>query len=247
MKRFALIAAAALFPILASAARQISMPDQTLAYKAEYHFGFIRISAGTISIGLALDGDNFTSTLNGQSVPIEGHVYAISDTLCSTMTPAAPLSHETVTYANGWYAKPEIGVDASVDFANPALFKNTMGGGCLDASDDTMEAISISTDMLAMFYYFRQMDFDDLTPGQNVGQTISLPGGGTQNLTITYDGIGSYEGSETYDVTFNFSYDGAPTVYPITARIDPMTRLPLLLAADLKIGHIELKLSNDTF
>ncbi len=247
MKRFANIAAAVLLPLMASAARPITMPDQTLSYKADYHYGFIKITAGTISIDLSLDGDNFTGTLNGQSVPIGGHVYAISDTLCSSMTPTQSLSRETVTYANGWYAKPDIGCNASVDFANPALFKNTMGAGTLDASDETMEAISISTDMLAMFYYFRQIDFADMTPGQNVCLTIALPGGGSQSLNITYDGIGSYEGSDTYKATFNFSYGGETTDYPITAHVDPLTRLPLMLAADLKIGHIELRLTDDTF
>lgn len=233
----------------ASAMPRISLPAQTLSYDADYHYGFIKISAGTATISLNLDGNKYMATMNGQSIPIGGHIYAISDTLRATMTPTTSgLSRETVSYKNGWYAKPTRDDATPSDlFSNPALYKNTCGGGSLDASPETMEAVSISTDMLAMFYYFRQMDFDAMAPGQVVNITIRQPGTAPQNLVVTYDGQGAFEGADTYKVTFNFSYHGEMTDYPITAEIDPLTRLPLLLSAELKIGHIELRLTEDTF
>ena len=224
-------------------AAAITFPDDPLTYEARYHCGFIKIDAGEAEINLSLDGDKFMATMNGCSVPIGHRTYIISDTLCASMSaPSDGLSKETVTYENGWYAKPHgiRSVSQQTEFSDPAKYKSITGAGDLDASSETMEAITISADMLAMFYYFQQFDYSSMEAGRQFEMTITLPDGDTQQVAVVYEGEDTYEGALTHKLTFTYSYHGIMTDYPVTAQVDASTGLPLLLAADIKIGHIEL-------
>lgn len=214
-----------------------------LRYNARYHCGFINVSAGYAVINVKLEGDRLFATMNGQSIPIGHRIYAISDTLCATMTDTGNgLSKESVTYANAWYTKPYVSQIANgiYDFSRPENYRTTNGQGKLNASNGTMEAIAISTDILATFYYFRQMDFETMKPGQTTMLSISLPDGTEQQLSIKYGGPDNFDGRDTYRLTFTYSYEGAMTDYPVMTQVDRQSKLPLLFAADIKIGHIKL-------
>lgn len=244
MKRFT-------FPLLAlavafSASAEISLPEETLQYDVCYHCGFIKISAGEADVNLTLDNNNFTATMNGQTEPIGDRVYAISDTLCATMLPTNGLSKEVVSYENGWYTKPKADtIDGSViEFSNPTDYKNINGNGDLSTSSETMEAVTISTDMLGLFYYFQQIDFTAMKPGESIDMAITLPDGDEQQVNIVYEGLDNYNGSDTYRLKFAYSYHGVMSNYPVTAQIDMNSRLPLLFSADLKIGRVELILKS---
>lgn len=225
-----------------AASATVTLPSGPLCYEARYHCGFIHIDAGKAYITLSLNGDQYMATLNGESVPIGDKVYAISDTLCATMAPTKGLSKENVTYENGWYTKPAVDSNEPLSclLTDPAKYKNIHGEGDLDASNGTMEAVTVSTDMLAMFYYFQQLAYSSLTPGQEIDIAINLPDGDVQQLQIVYEGEDSFNGTPTHKLKFNYSYHGEMTDYPITAQVDQASKLPLLISADIKIGHIEL-------
>lgn len=240
MKRFTL-------PMLAitvafSAGAEITLPEETLQYDVCYHCGFIKISAGEADVNLNLDNNNFTATMNGQTEPIGGRVYAISDTLCAAMTPTDGLSKEVVSFENGWYAKPKADTldGSAILFSNPNDYKNINGDGNLSASSETMEAVTISADMLALFYYFQQIDFTAMQPGENINMAITLPDGDVQQVNMVYEGPDNYNGNDTYRLRFVYSYHGVMSKYPVFAQIDMNSRLPLLFSADLKIGRVEL-------
>lgn len=218
-----------------------------LRYKACYHCGFIKISAGDAVINVKLEGNRLFATMNGHSIPIGHRIYAISDTLCATMTDTGNgLGKETVTYTNAWYTKPYANQTANgiYNFSRPENYRTINGQGTLNAGKGTMEAVTISTDMLAMFYYFRQMDFGTMKPGQSMMQSITLPDGTAQQLSIEYGGPDNFNGRDTYRLTFTYSYEGSMTDYPVTAQVDRQSKLPLLFAADIRIGHIELTLDH---
>ncbi len=221
------------------ASAKVTLPSSPLTYQACYHCGFVKISAGDALITLNLDDDRLTATLNGQSVPIGHRTYAISDTLIASMIETDGMPKEIVTYENGWYSKPRH-YHAPIIFNNPANYRNIHGEGDLDASSGTMEAVTISTDMLALFYYFRTIDFENLTEGQKINIAIDLPDGDVQQLVIDFEGKDNFNGHDSYKLTFNYSYHGSMSNYPVTAQIDTQSRLPLQLSADIKIGHIEL-------
>lgn len=214
-----------------------------LNYTARYHLGPIKVCAGAACIKYDIDGNSLHATFDGRSIPWDGRIYCINDTLDASMTPAA----ETVSYSNGWYTKPfETEFISGRNFGRDqnAAFKNTAGYGSLDAGDATMEAVAISTDMLGLLYYFHTFDFASLPDGHRTVIPVTLPGGETQQVAVRYDGTDTFNGRPTYKVTFEYSYNGAMSNYPVTCQIDRTSRKPMLFSADIKIGHVELILDN---
>lgn len=129
-------------------------------YKIEYDFMGLKKTAAHADVSIRIDGENFTGTLNGHSIEWGGRYYTVSDTLVARMfhTNGHLTVREEVVFKIGWYSKPTAAqaADGMYVFNNPKLYKNTDGMGLLDASEETMEAVSITTDMLAMFYSDRK-------------------------------------------------------------------------------------------
>ena len=221
---------------------QVNIPYQEIPYDVHYHWGLVDLMIAHGLVTIQTEGQNFSATLDGNSIPWEGRVFCVSDTLQATMTPTDGLSHETVTYENGWYMKPKASQYRSDGFdpSNPANYKNIQGQGELNASGSTMEAITVTADMLGLFYYFREMDFDNMTPGNSITIPISVPGGYDQSVVVTYNGCGDYNGSPTFDVDFQYTYHGVPSGYTVQARVDTARRIPLLISANLPAGHVEM-------
>lgn len=227
-----------------SANASVVIKNENLRYNAEYHFGLIRITAGHADVNINFDGNTFTGTFNGHSIPWHGRVYSVSDTLHATITKSTGLSHEQVIYENGWYTKPMVKHLASGKFdrRNPENYKNIYGRGELDASNGTMEAVTITADMLSLFYYFKEIDFASLKCGQTIKIPVTLPDGDIQHVVITYKGTDNYNDHNTFKVVFEYSYHGQIANYPVTCQIDQKSRIPLLFSSNIKIGHIELVL-----
>lgn len=242
MKRFLLPALA--ISLAGAADATVTFPVNTLQYEVMYHCGFIKIPAGVADINLSLDGENFMATLNGQTEPIGGRIYAISDTLQARMTGGEGLSREMVTYENGWYTKPRVErVNGSaLVFDNPDSYKSIRGAGYLSASSETMEAVTITADMLGLFYYFQEMDFGSMNAGDNINMTVWLPNGDTQQVRMVYEGPDTFEGLDTYRMICTYSYHGVMSNFPVTVQIDSTTRLPLQFSSDIKIGRVELRM-----
>ncbi|MDE5886742.1 MAG: DUF3108 domain-containing protein [Muribaculaceae bacterium] len=225
---------------------QVNIPAQEIHYDVHYHWGIINVMIAHGVVTMETTGNQFYATLDGNSIPWDGRVFCVSDTLRATMTPSSGLSRETVTYENGWYLKPKVTQYRTNGFdpSNPANYKNIKGEGTLNASDDTMEAITVTADMLGMFYYFKEMDFESMAPGSQVTIPIAVEGGDAQKVVVTYNGKSSYSvgGSTypTYSVNFEYSYKGAMSGYPVEAQVGVSSRLPLLLSASLPAGHVEM-------
>ncbi len=219
---------------------QVQIPYQELNYNVHYHFGLVDVNIGHGIVTLSSQGNQLNATLDGNTIPWEGRIFCVSDTLNATMTPDTPYSRETVDYENGWYLKPKVMEYRSEGFvaSNPANYKNIQGQGELDADPQTMEAVTITADMLGMFYYFHEIDFASMTPGQQV--TIPINGGYAQSVTVTYNGESTYNGYSTYSASFEYTYQGAPSGYPVQAQIDQNSRIPVLISADIAIGHVEM-------
>ena len=232
-----------------SATAQTDIPYQEIPYDVHYHWGLIDIQIAHGHATIQTDGNLFTATLDGNSIPWDGRVFCISDTLRAVMTPqpGGALSREQVIYQNGWYLKPKVTQYRSGAFSptDPANFKNIHGQGSLDASGQTMEAITVTSDMLALYYYFRQIDFPSLQSGQTI--TIPSTGGYARDVTITYSGPSqiTIDGT-TYPssaLVFEYTYDGHSSGYPVHAEVAATTRIPILLSASLPVGDVRLTLA----
>ena len=217
---------------------QVQLPYQELSYDVHYHWGLVDVNIGHGKVTLSAQGDQFNATLDGNTIPWEGRVFCVSDTLNAVMDPG--LSGERVTFENGWYLKPKVMEYRSEGFraSDPANYKNIAGQGSLDADPQTMEAVTVTADMLGMFYYFHEMDFGSMSPGQQV--TIPISGGYARSVTVTYNGQSSYGAYPTYSASFEYTYDGASSGYPVQAQVDRTSRIPVSLSAELPIGHVEM-------
>ncbi|CCX47605.1 putative uncharacterized protein [Bacteroides sp. CAG:927] len=219
-------------------------------YNVMYSFGFIHKEVGHAVVSIATNGSDFTGVLNGKSINWGGRIYTVRDTLravmhCTPYTPPVGIT-ENVRFQIGWYAKPlaaELKNESFV-FSNPDYYRNTHGQGRLDASRETMEAVEISGDMLALFYFFWHMDFSALHPDQVCEVPVVRPDGNVQRLSLTYLGTGDYSSDgvfvPTYRVRFDYYLDGKPSGYPVTCAIERSSRVPVEFSAALKIGHFKM-------
>ncbi len=244
MRRTILILVA--FVAALTAAAQVQIPYQEIPYDVHYHWGLIKVNIGHGKVTLSSQGNSFNATLDGNTIPWEGRIFCVSDTLNATMTPGSPLSQETVTYENGWYLKPKVMEYRSDGFnaSNPANYKNIKGQGYLNADGQTMEAVTVTADMLGLFYYFHEIDFDSMSPGQQITIPITVDGGYNQSVTVTYNGQSVYDAAgttyPTYLVSFEYTYQGAPSGYQVHAHVARSSRIPVVISANLAIGRVEM-------
>lgn len=242
MKKIVLLLTACALCIVANA--QMVIPRQVVHYDVNYKWGIIDVNIAHGTVAFQSDGNNFYGTLDGTSIPWEGRIICVSDTLQATMSLLGGTFSETVDYQAGWYRRPPVDYfrSASYNAANPAYYRNTAGGGSYDASDDTMEAITVTADMIGMYYYSHAIDFSRLQPGNRVNVTIQGPF--SRELVITYNGLGEYSaGGRTYpvyDCTFEYGYHGSMSGFPIECKIGTRERFPLYLGASLPVGRVEM-------
>ena len=232
-----------------SADAQLSFPRQDVNYNVRYQFGFIDVMIAKGTVSMQSDGGNFYGTLNGTSIPWEGHIICVSDTLQADMRFDGGRLCERVGYQSGWYRHPKEQLFNGDDYnpADPAIYKNIAGEGSYNASHDSMEAITVTSDMLGMYYLAKALDFDALKPGDVL--EIPIDGQYSKMLMITYKGPGEYNiggnNYQTYDCTFEYDYGGSMSGYPVDCRIDCDSRIPLQLSASLPLGKVEMIYSAD--
>lgn len=222
----------------------VTIPFTEVPYNVNYHWGIIDVNIAHGTVKYKCDGTNFSGTLDGVSIPWEGHVIVVSDTLETQMLPGQKYSLEKINYQSGWYRRPKAKYFRSqgYDASNPENYRNIAGAGQYDASPNTMEAITITSDMVGMYYYAYEIDFENLQPNDVI--TIPIQGVYAQKMTVTYLGKGSYEientNYPTYNVMFEYNYEGKMSGYPVQMRIRQSDRMPIFLSASIPVGKVEM-------
>lgn len=228
----------------AMAKAQMYIPRQVIPYTVNYKWGIIDVNIASGTVTFQSDADGFYGTLDGVSIPWEGRIICVSDTLQGSMSAFGDTFRENVAYQSGWYRHPPVDYFRSSGYnsANPAFYKNIAGQGCYDASDDSMEAITVTADMLGMYYLAHAIDFDRMQPGGNINVLIDGPY--SRQLQITYNGTGNYSANgithNTYDCTFQYGYEGSMSGFSIDCKIDVDSRILLYISASLPVGRVEM-------
>lgn len=228
----------------ACANAQGSIPRQEIPYNVNYRWGLIDVNIARGIVKIESDGSNFYGTLDGTSIPWEGKIICVSDTLQARMGEEGGRWKEFVEYQNGWYRHPSVSSFRSSTYNpdDPALYKSIDGKGAYDASNDSMEAITVTSDMLGMYYYFHFINFEAMTPGSSF--TIPIAGQYAQEVEITYNGKGTYtvdgDTYPTYDCSFEYNYGNRMSGYPVECQVGATSRLPLMLSASLPVGRVEM-------
>lgn len=223
---------------------QTVIPRQEIPYNVKYHWGLVDVMIARGNVVVESDGRNFYGTLDGTSIPWEGKIICVSDTLHAEMNIEGGNIHETVLYQNGWYRHPSVAQfrGACYNPDDPAIYKNIAGGGSYDASDDSMEAIMVTSDMIGMYYMAHVLNFPAFKPGDRF--TIPINGRYAHEVVITYQGEGTYsvdgDTYPTYNCTFEYSYGEGLSGYPVECQIGVSNRIPLLFSASLPVGKVEM-------
>ncbi len=238
MKTRSLFATTLLFGSIAFA-QAVSMPETQLDYSVQYKWGFIDVAIGNAVANVAINDDVLSGTLAGHSIPWEGRIFSVGDTVKAVMTPTT----QTNDYINGWYRKPH--ANETVDTNSPANYRSILGQGDLNCDGNTLEAITITAQMLGMFYYAQELDFDAMSPGEKHEIEIDSNGLSPEKLVITYNGKGLVGSRDIYHIDFEYSYGGEMSNYPVACQIAADTRIPIYFGADIKIGHVDMFLNEN--
>ena len=223
---------------------QVEIPYQEIPYNVNYHWGVIDVNIARGRVTMESNGTSFRGTLDGTSIPWEGKIICVSDTLSADVYSYGGAVRETVRYQSGWYRHVPVSLFRSGSYNpdDPAYFKNIAGQGNYDASHASMEAITVTSDMIGMYFFSHTTDFSVMRPGEQV--RIGIEGGYSNELVITYNGQGTYtvngDTYPTYDCTFEYSYGGGMSGYPVECKIGANNHIPLFLSASLPVGRVEM-------
>lgn len=220
--------------------------SRTIPYKVIYKWGFITKDAGTGTVTLNNSGNTLNASLTGHSIPWGGRIYSVHDTITATVTHAAgsALPTENVIYENGIYTKPRVSTlpDGSISIERDDMFRSIRGAGTLSASPATMEAVTITADMLGLYKYADVIDYAKMQPGETTA--INITGAMPGRAEIRYVGPATVEiggaSLNTWQIVFNYQYQGSMSSYPVNAWISVDYGFPVKLSADITIGHVEM-------
>lgn len=247
MKKLGIIA---LSLMCVAAAGAWTVPDETLHYGVRYKWGLIDAHAGVAKLTTVNDraAGTFTATLSGKSIDLLGHYYAATDTMTGTImaNDYRPVYTEHITREAGEFTIETITYDHSGDSSDGNIVK-TLPGGKVLRSRVSHYAGGLTLDLLAVFYYIRQIPYDDMQPGETVKVNI-FAGKTPETLEVTYNGRQTrpVQGEEmaTFSIALEFSTQ-TPTEATDKMKIwisDDARRVPVQINGSLKIGHIECSL-----
>lgn len=242
MKKILLILAAIFTWHIATAG--VVIPRQEAHYDVSYHWGFVNVAIARGVVTFESDGNRFSGTLDGTSIPWEGKIICVSDTLVANIGNTNGSITENVVYQNGWYRHVPVSLfkSASYNPDDPAYYKNIHGQGNYDASSDSMEAITVTSDMIGMYYLAHALDFGSMEPGHTYNVEISGPF--SKQLVIKYEGQGTYTNGgdtyPTYDCSFEYGYGDSLSGFPVECKIGKSSLIPLYFGASLPVGKVEM-------
>lgn len=227
MSRFLTISSICLLLGACAANAQSSEPEEHL-YSIKWAWGLMDLNAADAHVQTSCNDGEFFGTLIGQSIPWEGRIYSVADTLQASLQPGS----ESIKYVNGWYRKPK--VKNPGDPEDPANYLTIQGQGQLDGSPKTMEAVAVTANMLSLYYYAKCIDFSKLSAGQEITIPVTGDGNVPSALRIIYNGPCDCG----YSVTFCYDFDNVPENYEVQCHIDAATQLPVMFSSDIRIGHV---------
>ena len=94
--------------LLSLSAFSINIPRESYSYDIHYRFGPINCRIGHGDVAFSVVNNQLRGTLQGASIPWQGKIYTVRDTLCADMRilEGQKFSREHVTRKIGWYFKP---------------------------------------------------------------------------------------------------------------------------------------------
>lgn len=230
-----------------------TVPDETLHYSVNFKWGFIDANAGIASLSTHNnpDGDNFTATLTGKSVDLLGHYYEVGDTIVGNMMSAntLPIYTQHISSEEGMFAIETFTYNTSPDASLGEIVKR-FSDGKVERKRISHYGGGLTLDLLAVFYYIRQIDYESLSEGDKVTVNI-FSGSNPETLTVVYNGTTMVNVDDNerqaYSISLSFSAeDNGQTnedSMAVTIAADD-SRIPLTIDGSLKFGRLQCRYLN---
>lgn len=242
--------------IVASAAMNMkawSVPDETLHYSVNFKWGFIDANAGvaTLTTFNNPDGNTFQATLTGKSIDLLGHYYEVGDTIIGNMMAATsqPVYTQRISQESGEFAIETYTYNTSADPSLGEIVKR-FPDGKVERRRISHYGGGLTLDLLAVFYYIRQIDYPNLSDGDRVTVNI-FSGDNPETLTVTYNGttmVNVNDQEQTaYAISLVFSAQDNGQTNADSMDITISTsdaRIPLTIDGSLKFGRLECRYLN---
>ena len=225
--------------------------NESLRYVVSYKWGLIHKDAGDATLSLRRSGDRYKVSLVAKTRPWADKFYSVRDTLLGEIRikDLRPLSYAKITHEKKKYARDDIRYSFSGD--------NTVGhtkclrvkNGVTNVTERTLTASGPVYDMLSIFYYLRQLNYDQLNKNKLYVATI-FSGKKREKIKIRSIGkevitLKDKSKHDAYHIRFNFTQDGGKkSSDDIDVWISTDSRhIPLYLVGTLPVGEVRAYLT----
>lgn len=236
---------------LPSAAKQFQ--NERLNYVISYKWGLIHKDAGEATLSLKRTGDIYDIMLTAKTKPWADRIYQVRDTLSGSMRVGdlRPISYRKLTHEKGEYKKDEIFYSYSDGVTSGRAIRHRKDGKVMKAEERTLTASGPVYDMLSVFYFLRQLDFDSMAKGKVYTATIFS---GKRKETIRIRCLGKETiklkdktKKEAYHLSFNFTHEGGKKSSDDmeTWMSTSPDHVPLYLVGKLPVGEVRATLTGN--
>lgn len=223
------------------------LEPETLKYRVMFKWGLLNKKAGSATLSLTHDKNNYTSQLAAKSEPWADKIFCVRDTLNGRMSYDGfkPLFYEKIANEGNEHKHDIVKYDYSKSpQINALCSRKVYKKGVLKIDEDKeMSAENRAVDMLTSFYFMRTLPYEDWTAG-HIEDIDIFSGKRKELLSIVYAGKVKLEvnGVErnAYKITFKFTSGGGKKTSDdmeawISADDD---RIPLRLEGKLPVGKV---------
>lgn len=222
---------------------------EVLNYVVTYKWGLIQKDAGDVTITRTPHNKGYEFKLVASSKPWADKLYKVRDTLISIADKETSLPHQysRIAHEKNRYSRDDIFFEHSGEKAKGVAKKvREHKDGSVSKSEKSIEGVSPAYDLLSVFFFLRNIDFQKLTKGETIKTTI-FSGDQVEKLTVSCKGketvkLKDKSEHEAWHIVFNFtSRGGQKSSDDIDCWISTdSSHIPLLVIASLPIGHVRI-------
>lgn len=224
---------------------------ETLKYVVTYKWGLIQKDAGDATITRTPKGNGYELKLIAKTKPWADKIYKVRDTLISITEKDKyrPLHYSYIAHEKNKYRHDEIKFiyEGNKVKGESQKYKEDKNGN-ITRTDAILEGDFPAYDMLSVYFFLRDIDYEHLKPGETIKATI-FSGSKEELLTVKCEGkeiikLQDKSEHEAWHILFNFTQKGGSkssddiNCWVSTAH----DHIPLLIVGNLPIGQVRVNL-----
>lgn len=222
---------------------------ELLNYVVTYKWGIIQKDAGDVKITRKPADAGYEYKLTAKSKPWADRIYKVRDTLISNVDrhDKLPNHYTRIAHEKNRYSRDDISFDHSGTVAKGHATKvREKKDGTVNKTEKALEGGKPAFDLLSIFFYLREIDYENLKAGETVKTTI-FSGDQVEKLTVSCLGKESVKlkdksEHEAWHIVFKFtSGGGKKSSDDIDCWISTEdSHIPLLVIASLPVGQVRI-------